>query len=210
MISLLECAHAVCTISVNSPSGISSFIISLWTIGRCKLLSFACVYVCVCDLLTHAIIYQQFSCTLYERYLLFVRVSLWVFRVLACSFMSMSFVWFFVCLFFPAKYSGLGEFRSVLSWCHLFMIPVCRSPWHNCSGWLGVKDRFTYLLTCVQDRASARRLHEEAGLHFYECYVNTPIDVCEKRDVKGLYKKAREGKIKGELRAEWESKLVYM
>lgn len=27
--------------------------------------------------------------------------------------------------------------------------------------------------------------------------MNTPLDVCEKRDVKGLYKKAREGAIKG-------------
>jgi len=48
-----------------------------------------------------------------------------------------------------------------------------------------------------KDRDSARKLHEDAGLKFYECYVNTSIDVCEKRDVKGLYKKAREGKIKG-------------
>lgn len=48
-----------------------------------------------------------------------------------------------------------------------------------------------------KDRANARMLHEEAGLKFYECFVNTPISVCERRDVKGLYKKAREGKIKG-------------
>ena len=27
--------------------------------------------------------------------------------------------------------------------------------------------------------------------------MDTPCEVCEKRDVKGLYKKAREGKIKG-------------
>ncbi|RME60610.1 MAG: adenylyl-sulfate kinase, partial [Candidatus Dadabacteria bacterium] len=31
---------------------------------------------------------------------------------------------------------------------------------------------------------------------FLEVYVNTPLEVCEKRDPKGLYKKAREGKIK--------------
>lgn len=31
---------------------------------------------------------------------------------------------------------------------------------------------------------------------FLEVYINTPLEVCEKRDVKGLYKKAREGKIK--------------
>lgn len=30
---------------------------------------------------------------------------------------------------------------------------------------------------------------------FLEVYVNAPLEVCEGRDVKGLYKKAREGKI---------------
>lgn len=32
--------------------------------------------------------------------------------------------------------------------------------------------------------------------NFIEVFVNTPIEVCEKRDVKGLYKKARAGEIK--------------
>ncbi len=32
--------------------------------------------------------------------------------------------------------------------------------------------------------------------NFIEIFVDTPIEVCEQRDVKGLYKKAREGKIK--------------
>ena len=32
---------------------------------------------------------------------------------------------------------------------------------------------------------------------FVEIFVNTPLEVCEKRDVKGLYKKARKGEIKG-------------
>jgi adenylylsulfate kinase len=31
---------------------------------------------------------------------------------------------------------------------------------------------------------------------YFEVYVSTPIDVCEQRDRKGLYVKAREGKIK--------------
>lgn len=31
---------------------------------------------------------------------------------------------------------------------------------------------------------------------FVEVYINAPIEVCEQRDVKGLYKKARAGKIK--------------
>ena len=31
---------------------------------------------------------------------------------------------------------------------------------------------------------------------FVEVYANTPVEVCEERDVKGLYKKARSGEIK--------------
>jgi adenylylsulfate kinase len=31
---------------------------------------------------------------------------------------------------------------------------------------------------------------------FYEVYINTSLEECEKRDVKGLYKKARAGEIK--------------
>lgn len=32
--------------------------------------------------------------------------------------------------------------------------------------------------------------------NFLEVFVNTPLEVCEQRDVKGLYKKARAGEIK--------------
>lgn len=32
---------------------------------------------------------------------------------------------------------------------------------------------------------------------FVEVYVNAPLEVCEKRDVKGLYQRARSGEIKG-------------
>ncbi len=32
---------------------------------------------------------------------------------------------------------------------------------------------------------------------FIEIYINAPLEVCEARDVKGLYKKARNGEIKG-------------
>ena len=31
---------------------------------------------------------------------------------------------------------------------------------------------------------------------FLEVFVNTPLEVCEERDVKGLYAKARKGEIK--------------
>jgi len=47
------------------------------------------------------------------------------------------------------------------------------------------------------DRALARKIHEDAGLRFVEVYVDTPIEVCESRDPKGLYKKARAGEITG-------------
>ncbi len=32
---------------------------------------------------------------------------------------------------------------------------------------------------------------------FIKIFVNAPLEVCEKRDIKGLYKKARKGEIKG-------------
>ncbi len=32
--------------------------------------------------------------------------------------------------------------------------------------------------------------------HFYEIFVNAPLELCEERDVKGLYQKARAGEIK--------------
>jgi len=47
------------------------------------------------------------------------------------------------------------------------------------------------------DRALVRRLHDEAGLPFVEVYLDTPIDLCESRDPKGLYAKARAGEIRG-------------
>lgn len=48
-----------------------------------------------------------------------------------------------------------------------------------------------------RDRDRVRTLHEQAGLAFIEVFIDTPIEVCESRDPKGLYKKARAGQIKG-------------
>ncbi len=45
------------------------------------------------------------------------------------------------------------------------------------------------------DREAVRRAHEVAGIDFFEVFVNTPIEVCEQRDPKGLYAKARAGEI---------------
>lgn len=46
------------------------------------------------------------------------------------------------------------------------------------------------------DRDRARKLHDAAGLPFIEVFVETPVEECEQRDPKGLYKKARAGEIK--------------
>src|SRR5215471_16930260 len=48
-----------------------------------------------------------------------------------------------------------------------------------------------------KDRDQARAIHDKDGIRFIEVYVDTPIDVCEQRDPKGLYKKARAGELKG-------------
>ena len=46
------------------------------------------------------------------------------------------------------------------------------------------------------DRRRAREIACEAGLDFFEIYIAAPLEVCEQRDTKGLYKKARAGEIK--------------
>jgi bifunctional enzyme CysN/CysC len=46
-------------------------------------------------------------------------------------------------------------------------------------------------------RDRARALHEAAGVPFYEVFVDTPLEVCEERDPKGLYAKARAGELTG-------------
>ncbi len=45
------------------------------------------------------------------------------------------------------------------------------------------------------DRQLVRSLHESAGMSFIEVFVDTPVDACEARDPKGLYKQARAGEI---------------
>ncbi len=47
------------------------------------------------------------------------------------------------------------------------------------------------------DRELARATHEAAGLPFLEIFVDTPLEVCEDRDPKGMYAKARAGEISG-------------
>jgi bifunctional enzyme CysN/CysC len=45
------------------------------------------------------------------------------------------------------------------------------------------------------DRARAREAHTENGLPFAEIFVDTPLEICEARDPKGMYTKARAGEI---------------
>lgn len=44
-------------------------------------------------------------------------------------------------------------------------------------------------------RDKARRLVEQSGADFVEVFVDAPVETCESRDVKGLYRLARQGKI---------------
>ena len=48
----------------------------------------------------------------------------------------------------------------------------------------------------AEHRERVRRRHEEDGLPFVEIYVDTPLEVCEQRDPKGLYRRARAGTLR--------------
>jgi adenylylsulfate kinase len=60
----------------------------------------------------------------------------------------------------------------------------------------GVIAMTSFISPYRKDRDGVRALHMEAKLPFIEIHLNTPIDTCEKRDPKGLYKKARAGQLK--------------
>lgn len=58
------------------------------------------------------------------------------------------------------------------------------------------------MITCIclispyqQDRDKVRDLHVQSNQPFYEVFIDTSLALCEQRDVKGLYKKARAGVI---------------
>jgi len=61
----------------------------------------------------------------------------------------------------------------------------------------GVVALTSFISPYLKDRDNCRALHDKAGIKFIEVYCDTPIDVCEQRDPKGLYKKARAGELKG-------------
>ena len=45
------------------------------------------------------------------------------------------------------------------------------------------------------DRALARATHERAGLAFLEVWIDTPLEICVRRDSEGLYAGARRGRV---------------
>lgn len=61
----------------------------------------------------------------------------------------------------------------------------------------GVLTLSSFISPYRADRDAVRAIHEKDGIPFLEVFINTPLEVCESRDPKGLYKKARAGEIKG-------------
>ncbi|XP_048484835.1 bifunctional 3'-phosphoadenosine 5'-phosphosulfate synthase isoform X3 [Plutella xylostella] len=61
----------------------------------------------------------------------------------------------------------------------------------------GVVCLCSFVSPFAEDREVARRIHTDSDLPFFEVFVDTPLEECERRDTKGLYKKARDGQIKG-------------
>jgi adenylylsulfate kinase len=59
----------------------------------------------------------------------------------------------------------------------------------------GVINMVAFISPYRSDRQMARDLSAKDGA-FIEVYVDCPVDVCETRDPKGMYKKARDGAIK--------------
>ena len=60
----------------------------------------------------------------------------------------------------------------------------------------GVIALSSFISPYAQDRDQVRELHEKAGLKFVEVFVDCSLEEAERRDPKGLYKKARAGEIK--------------
>lgn len=61
----------------------------------------------------------------------------------------------------------------------------------------GVITLTSFISPYRKDRDQVRRIHEESQLSFVEVFVDVPIEECEKRDPKGLYKKARAALAEG-------------
>lgn len=58
----------------------------------------------------------------------------------------------------------------------------------------GILVLITLISPFIEDRKIARNIIKPNK--FFEIFIDTPINICENRDIKGLYKKARSGQIK--------------
>ncbi|HEY9726596.1 MAG TPA: adenylyl-sulfate kinase [Chroococcales cyanobacterium] len=58
------------------------------------------------------------------------------------------------------------------------------------------RNQVIVLVSAISPYREIREEVRQQIVNFVEVYVNAPLAVCEKRDVKGLYKKARSGEIK--------------
>ena len=61
----------------------------------------------------------------------------------------------------------------------------------------GIITIVSFISPYVKDRQLARNINPPGSASFVEVFMDIPIDVCEQRDPKGLYVKARAGLIKG-------------
>jgi adenylylsulfate kinase len=58
------------------------------------------------------------------------------------------------------------------------------------------RNQVSVLVSAISPYRNIRQEVRQKIGNFVEVYVNAPLEVCEQRDVKGLYKKARAGEIK--------------
>ena len=79
----------------------------------------------------------------------------------------------------------------------LFAI-TCRGAWGSVRKIEIVKHQGTVICAAVSPyRATRNDVRNTVGAErFIEVFVNTPLEECERRDVKGMYQKARRGEIK--------------
>ncbi|KAH7728968.1 3'-phosphoadenosine 5'-phosphosulfate synthase 2 [Aphelenchoides avenae] len=61
----------------------------------------------------------------------------------------------------------------------------------------GIVSLASFISPFESDRRDAREIHKKDGLKFFEVHLSTPLDVCEVRDEKNLYQRARNGEIQG-------------
>jgi len=58
------------------------------------------------------------------------------------------------------------------------------------------KNKVSCIVAAISPYREGRHLVRNRVENFIEVYINCPLELCEKRDFKGLYKKARSGELK--------------